>query len=174
MGEAKPQDLFQANLRPENSLQTIQSAFPQFIQEFELTCCVHQMLCAPDVGWTSILPCTDPSSLGWPPAGPLPTETFISTFSFQIQIQGLIFSTERRRCSAVAVTPVLSQGVSRLDHLPTHITFKARVVQVKALYMAGYVSLALGNLSTNSAVPRLLLILPHHGADLGFKCRHQF
>ena len=73
----------------------------------------------------------------------------------------------------MSVTLMLSQGISGLDHLTTEVTLETRMVQVEPLNMSRDVCLALRDLSTDRAVPVLVLVLPHHPADASLKCSHQ-
>ena len=73
----------------------------------------------------------------------------------------------------MSVTLMLSQGISGLDQLTTEVTLEARMVQVEPLNMSRDVCLALRDLSTDRAVPVLVLVLPHHAADASLKCSHQ-
>ena len=73
----------------------------------------------------------------------------------------------------MSVTLMLSQGISGLDHLTTEVTLETRMVQVEPLNMSRDVCLALRDLSTDRAVPVLVLVLPHHAADASLKCSHQ-
>ena len=74
----------------------------------------------------------------------------------------------------MSVTLMLSQGISGLDHLTTEVTLETRMVQMEPLNMSRDVRLALRDLSTDRAVPVLVLVLPHHPADASLKCSHQF
>ena len=73
----------------------------------------------------------------------------------------------------MSVTLMLSQGISGLDHLTTEVTLETRMVQMEPLNMSRDVRLALRDLSTDRAVPVLVLVLPHHPADASLKCSHQ-
>ena len=73
----------------------------------------------------------------------------------------------------MSVTLMLSQGISGLDHLTTEVTLETGMVQVEPLNMSRDVCLALRDLSTDRAVPVLVLVLPHHAADASLKCSHQ-
>ena len=73
----------------------------------------------------------------------------------------------------MSVTLMLSQGISGLDHLTTEVTLETRMVQMEPLNMSRDVCLALRDLSTDRAVPVLVLVLPHHPADASLKCSHQ-
>ena len=73
----------------------------------------------------------------------------------------------------MSVTLMLSQGISGLDHLTTEVTLETRMVQVEPPHMSRDVCLALRDLSTDRAVPVLVLVLPHHPADASLKCSHQ-
>ena len=53
----------------------------------------------------------------------------------------------------MSVALMLAQGIPRLDHLTTYVTLETRVIEVEPLNVSRDVSLALGDLSTNSAVP---------------------
>ena len=74
----------------------------------------------------------------------------------------------------MSVTLMLSQGVSGLDQLTTEVTLEARMVQMEPFHMSRDVRFALRDLSTDRAVPVLVLVLPHHAADASLKCSHQF
>ena len=73
----------------------------------------------------------------------------------------------------MSVTLMLSQGISGLDQLTTEVTLETRMVQMEPLNMSRDVCLALRDLSTDRAVPVLVLVLPHHPADASLKCSHQ-
>ena len=73
----------------------------------------------------------------------------------------------------MSVTLMLSQGISGLDHLTTEVTLETRMVQMEPLNMSRDVRFALRDLSTDRAVPVLVLVLPHHAADASLKCSHQ-
>ena len=74
----------------------------------------------------------------------------------------------------MSVTLMLSQGISRLDQLTTEVTLETGMVQVEPFHMSRDVCLALRDLSTDRAVPVLVLVLPHHAADASLKCSRQF
>ena len=73
----------------------------------------------------------------------------------------------------MSVTLMLSQGISGLDQLTTKVTLETGMVQMEPLNMSRDVCLALRDLSTDRAVPVLVLVLPHHPADASLKCCHQ-
>ena len=73
----------------------------------------------------------------------------------------------------MSVALMLAQGIPRLDHLTTYVTLETWVIEVEPLNVSRDVRLALGDLSTDGTVPRLLLVLPHHATDPSLQCRHQ-